>query len=255
MWTTVSRKSWGKKDSEKDTNGLRVIGAGLPRTGTTSLKVALEILGFGPCHHMNKIVRTPHRILEFIRAYDGEEIDFHKLMEGYGSTLDIPTSDFYKEIHQAYPQAKIILTVRDTSEKWFESFQNTVGILITSRFHYFCTYLLRFLHSLQIMLGKIYKRWNKEFGPITPSFHDQYNRRVMNENKEGEILVYNVKEGWPPLCKFLEVDIPQNIPFPNVNDTKEFTRKIKFAQIIGLFFWSVVAALFVLFIYIVMRIT
>jgi hypothetical protein len=86
MSTTLSRKPWGDNNSEKGANGLRVIGAGLPRTGTASLKVALEILGFGPCHHMSEIMQKPNRALEFIRAYDGEKIDFHKLMEGYGST-------------------------------------------------------------------------------------------------------------------------------------------------------------------------
>jgi hypothetical protein len=86
MSTTLSRKPWGDNNSEKGANELRVIGAGLPRTGTTSLKVALEILGFGPCHHMSEIMQKPNRALEFIRAYDGEKIDFHKLMEGYGST-------------------------------------------------------------------------------------------------------------------------------------------------------------------------
>jgi hypothetical protein len=88
-----------------------------------------------------------------------------------------------------------------------------------------------------------------------PSIHDQHNRRVINENKEGEILVYNIKEGWPPLCKFLEVDIPQNIPFPNVNDTKGFKRMMMFARIKGLFCWAAVGILFALLIYVVMRIT
>jgi hypothetical protein len=254
MSTTVSRKPWRDNNSEKDDNGLRVIGAGLPRTGTTSLKVALEILGFGPCHHMIDVFKKPYRTLEFIRAYDGEKIDFHKFMEGYRSTVDVPASDFYKEIHQAYPQAKIILTVRDSNEKWFESFQNTIGLVATNNFYYFSIYLLRPLRLQKIMGRKMLKKWNKEYGPMRPAIHDLYNRRVINENKEDELLVYNVKEGWPPLCKFLKVDIPQNIPFPKVNDTKVFNRKIMFAQIMGLFSWIMVGALFVLLIYVVMRI-
>jgi hypothetical protein len=169
--------------------------------------------------------------------------------------LDTPTSDFYKEIHQAYPQAKIILSVRDSSEKWFESFQNTIGSVVSSKFHGFSIYLFRFVRLHRIMVFKILKKWSREFGPVGPSFHDQYNKRVMNENKEDEILVYNVKEGWAPLCKFLEVDIPKNTPFPNINDTKEFKRKVMSARIMGLFSWMAVGILFLLLIYIVMRIT
>jgi hypothetical protein len=204
---------------------------------------------------MFEIMKKSERTLEFIRAYDGEKVDLHKLMEGYGSTVDAPTTDFYKEIHQAYPQAKIILTVRDSNEKWYESFQSTIGAAIASNFFYFSIYLIRTSRLQRIMLGKMLKKWNREYGPMGPSIHDQHNRRVINENKEGEILVYNIKEGWPPLCKFLEVNIPQNIPFPNINDTKGFKRMMMFARIKGLFCWAAVGILFALLIYVVMRIT
>src|ERR1700679_2922839 len=90
-----------RKSDSDNADSMRVIGVGLPRTGTTSLKAALEILGFGPCHHMVELFKLPNRTVEFIRAYDGENVDFHELMKGYGSTLDVPTVDFYKEIHQA----------------------------------------------------------------------------------------------------------------------------------------------------------
>ncbi|CAF1452463.1 unnamed protein product, partial [Rotaria sordida] len=96
---------------------LRVIGAGLPRTGTSSLKAALEQLGFGPCHHMAELFFKPERRILFSRALDGHKVDFYEIMKGYGSTVDAPTQSFYKEIHKAYPKAKIILTVRDSGEK------------------------------------------------------------------------------------------------------------------------------------------
>ncbi|CAF3698029.1 unnamed protein product [Rotaria sp. Silwood1] len=121
---------------------LRVIGAGLGRTDTSSLKAALELLGFGPCHHMSELFDKPDRSLQFIRAFDGDKVDFHELMKGYGSTVDSPTSDFYKEIHKAYPKAKIVLTVRDSGEKWFESFQNTVGPVSVDNYYYFAVYLI-----------------------------------------------------------------------------------------------------------------
>jgi hypothetical protein len=82
-------------------------------------------------------------------------------MEGYGSTVDAPTTDFYKEIHQAYLQAKIILTVRDSNEKWYESFQSTISAVIASDFFYFSIYLLRTSRLQRIMLGKMLKKWNR----------------------------------------------------------------------------------------------
>ncbi|CAF1376380.1 unnamed protein product, partial [Adineta ricciae] len=85
---------------------LYVIGVGLPRTGTSSLKAALEILGFGPCHHMSHLFYDPQRSLQFLRAFQGHEIDFKELMKGYGSTVDAPTEEFYEKIHQVYPKAK-----------------------------------------------------------------------------------------------------------------------------------------------------
>ncbi|CAF0782844.1 unnamed protein product [Adineta steineri] len=254
MTTITSRKPWGEKNIEKDVVKLRVIGAGLPRTGTTSLKAALEILGFGPCHHMVDLFKKPNRTLEFIRAYDGENVNFYKLMEGYGSTVDAPTCDFYKEIHQAYPQAKIILSVRDSDEKWFESLQNTIGSVATDNFYYFAVYPLRFLRLQSRMGWKCWKRWTRYYDGIKPSMHDQHNKRVINENKEGDVLIFNVKEGWLPLCKFLEVDIPQDIPFPNINDTKEFNRKILLGKILGTLSWIALGTLLILSIYIIMKI-
>jgi hypothetical protein len=83
---------------------------------------------------MEELFKKSNRTVEFIRTYKGENVDFHELMRGYGSTVDTPTLDFYKEIHQAYPQAKLILTVRDNGEKWFESFRNTIGKVETNIF-------------------------------------------------------------------------------------------------------------------------
>jgi hypothetical protein len=181
--------------------------AGLPRTGTSSLKAALEILGFGPCHHMSELLDKPDRCVEFLRAYDGDKVNFFKLIEGYGSTVDAPTVDFYKEIHQAYPKAKIVLTVRDSDEKWYESFKNTVEQFATDDGLFFVLYPIRSLRLQGIIARKILEKWIAEYGEIGPRIHSQHNARVIGENKEHDLLVFNVKEGWSPLCKFLGVDV------------------------------------------------
>ncbi|CAF5135466.1 unnamed protein product, partial [Rotaria sp. Silwood1] len=100
-----------RKNAADHTNNLRVIGAGLPRTGTSSLKTALEILGFGPCHHMTELLKKPEQGEIFLRIFDGYEADFRELLKGYRSSVDVPTALFYKELHQLYPQAKLILTI------------------------------------------------------------------------------------------------------------------------------------------------
>jgi hypothetical protein len=144
-WLMDRLKIHSKKSDYKDADYVRVIGAGLPRTGTSSLKAALEILGFGPCHHMVHLAADSSRCLSFIRALDGHEVDFYELMKGYGSTVDAPTEEFYKEIHQIYPNAKIILTVRDSGEKWFESVRNTIGPSATDILYLISVYPIRFL--------------------------------------------------------------------------------------------------------------
>jgi hypothetical protein len=225
-----------KTDSE-NADYLRVIGVGLPRSGTSSLQAALELLGFGPCHHMSELIDKPDQSVQFLRAYDGHKVDFHTLMKGYGSAVGSPVADFYKEIRQAYPQAKLVLTVRDSSEKWLESFDTTLRIVFLSKIFYCIVYLMKIVRLSCLVARKSGEKWTYEIGQIGPQFHDQYNARIINENKAGEVLVYNVKEGWPPLCKFLGVDIPQNIPFPNLNEAQHIKRQIKLAKIVGFSFW------------------
>ena len=256
MTKTVSRRStaqWRKNDISGHADYLHVIGAGLPRTGTSSLKEALEILGFDPCHHMTELFDKRGRSEEFIRAYRGEKVDFFGLMKGYGSTVDAPTTDFYKQIHQAYPKAKIVLTVRDSDEKWFESFEDTIGILATNNTYYYIIYLFRFLRLQATVTRLFYKKWQTEFGPITPKFHSFHNAKVLKENKAGDVLVFNVKEGWDPLCKFLGVDVPQDIPFPNVNERNNIKRMIRMITMIGFCSWILLGAIIFGAIYIIIK--
>ena len=103
---------------------LKVIGAGLGRTGTMSLKLALEQLGLGPCYHMAELMMNPTRAPLWIAAADGKP-DWEAIFEGYESTTDYPACDFWRELASAYPKAKLILTLRDPV-KWFESTQATV---------------------------------------------------------------------------------------------------------------------------------
>jgi hypothetical protein len=110
------------------------------------------------------------------------------------------------------------------------------------------------LRLVNIFNKKFSSKWIREYGEIGPSMHDKHNKRVINENKDKDILVFNVKEGWTPLCKYLEVDIPKDIPFPNINDTKTFQRTHLRIKLSGLFYWILLAILMVVFAYVILRI-
>jgi hypothetical protein len=104
---------------------LQVIGSGVGRTGTHSLKLALEQLGFGKCYHMEELLREPNRLVYFKQAEKGETVEWNKLFDGYMSAVDYPAARYYKQIIAAYPNAKIIHTTRD-AESWYSSAMETI---------------------------------------------------------------------------------------------------------------------------------
>ena len=104
---------------------LSVLGAGFGRTGTESLKKALEILGFGPCYHMFEVLPHQERVDQWVSLAQGKTPDWDEIFDGYHSSVDWPAAHFWRDIAEHYPDAKIILSVRD-SERWFESMSNTI---------------------------------------------------------------------------------------------------------------------------------
>jgi hypothetical protein len=103
----------------------RVIGAGFGRTGTSSLKCALEMVGFGPCHHMEEVIKRPAEVKTWEAAARGEKVDWGKFLRGWGATIDFPSALYYRELMQAFPEAKVILTVRDPAS-WYASVSQTI---------------------------------------------------------------------------------------------------------------------------------
>ncbi|KZT51176.1 hypothetical protein CALCODRAFT_503875 [Calocera cornea HHB12733] len=220
---------------------LTVIGAGFGRTGTSSLKEALEILGFGPCHHMSELVMKVGRCQAFIAAYNGEPTDWRKLMRGWASTVDDPTSDFVPELMAAYPKAKVILTVRDTSEAWWKSFQGTLAQMDSL-----------WTGALVASIPPLFLFWSvgrntrtfrsKTYGSHGPEAYEKHNARMIELVPKEKMLVFNVKEGWAPLCKFLGVPVPK-VPFPRTNETEYMLQKLRQARIGGAVAWTVEIAL------------
>ncbi|EJU05220.1 hypothetical protein DACRYDRAFT_103717 [Dacryopinax primogenitus] len=180
---------------------IRVIGAGLGRTGTTSLKQALEMLGFGPCHHMSVIPGKPAMVQTLVDAYHGNSVDFKTLLAGYVSILDNPGCDFVPQLMSAFPEAKIILTVRDSPEVWWRSVQDTVlkSMIPTTRYLalFFSPSLFNFMRvPREVRLG-----WLKTYGELGPVIYVKHNAKMLEIIPKEKLLVYNVKEGWEPFFK------------------------------------------------------
>lgn len=201
---------------------LDVIGAGFGRTGTLSLKLALERLGLGPCHHMVELIDNPRQLDLWARVAAGETPDWDVLYEGYRATADWPGVRFWRELTRHFPHAPVILTVRDP-RRWYRSARETI---------YRATFIppgdpLSGRH--RELVGRLV--WNDEFGG---RFADaEYAMRVFTEHNDAvrreipaeRLLEFEVGQGWAPLCGFLGVPVPDE-PFPRTNDLREFHDRI-----------------------------
>lgn len=209
---------------------LKVIGAGLPRTGTMSMKSALEILGFGPCYHMKDNFQNGDFNL-WTDYYENKTRDWGKVFKNYKSTVDAPGCFFWEELLKENPDAKIILTVRDNAEVWFSSCSETVFNQVDKSRHTLADRImialiprLRKAHRFfDVLLDKFNRDISKE-GCV--KFYENYIKDVKDKAPKDKLLVFNVKEGWEPLCKFLNVPVPKE-DFPKVNDRVEFNNRIK----------------------------
>jgi hypothetical protein len=215
---------------------LEVIGAGFGRTGTMSLKVALEELGFGPCYHMTEVFANPEHIESWKAAARGEPLDWDEVFRDYRATVDWPAAAFYEELMERYPDAKVILTVRD-SERWYESARTTIyGIQKTATsppFSLGALFLPRMKRMKRAALMAADLAWGDMFdGKFEDRRHaievfERWNEEVKERVPPDKLLVYEVKEGWGSLCEFLEVEVPKDKPFPHLNDAETFKRMIR----------------------------
>jgi Sulfotransferase domain len=189
---------------------LKVIGAGLGRTGTLSLKLALEQLGFGPCYHMQEVFAEDARHLSLWLDVVRGSPDWDAIFEGYQATTDYPCCTYWRELAELFPEAKIILSTRNP-DSWFDSASETI----------FSRTMLN-----EIMVGPA-----AEFvaGAVTGVFGDRISERdymtnwfrnwengVTSSVPPERLLVYEARQGWEPLCAFLGVPVPV-LPYPRAN--------------------------------------
>lgn len=205
---------------------LQVIGSGFGRTGTASLKIALEKLGFGPCHHMTEIFGHPEQVATWQAYVAGQPVDWGKFFEDYRSQVDWPGALAWRELAAAYPDAKVIHSVRP-EDSWWASFSATIAQLIS-------TYRDNDTlppHSIAMMGAMETAFANQIFrGPCTDrdvalAAYRKHTEAVRAAIPPGRLLVYDVAEGWEPLCAFLGVAVPEE-PFPRTNSTEEFLQRV-----------------------------
>jgi hypothetical protein len=224
---------------------MQLIGAGLPRTGTLTQKVALEMLGLGPCYHWVDVLADLDRVEQWDRAIDGDQ-PWDEIFRGFHSSADWPGGFFYAELAEAYPDAKVLLSVRDP-ERWEESFRDTIWDMC------YGDSLIRYVAHARAQIDPRWKRYlhlvdrmfwiergtfaaGRTPADMIAAMH-RHNDAVVQAIPAERLLVWQVTDGWEPLCEFLGVPVPAE-PMPHVNDRETFTDRVIGGGIAALENWQ-----------------
>ncbi|MGH9106342.1 MAG: sulfotransferase family protein [Acidimicrobiales bacterium] len=225
---------------------MKVIGAGLPRTATLTQKVALEALGFGPCYHMVNVLSDLASASRWLEALEGRS-DWDDIFGGFEAGVDWPVAFFHRDLMEAYPDAKVLLSMRD-GDSWERSMGDTIwGVF----------YGDMLIHDLSTAWGRVDPGWagyialmkemwaksgllgSENEGPGTGMMAramDRYNDEVKRTVPPERLLVWRPADGWEPLCEFLEVPVPAT-PLPHINDSKQFGERIVDASLAAIERW------------------
>ena len=194
---------------------LKVVGAGVGRTGTHSLKIALEQLLGGTCHHMIEVLGHPEEVPLWIDAIDGRPVDWDSMMKNYTAVVDWPGGSFWPELAAANPDALVILSVRDP-DQWFTSCSNTIfgGLRIMMEQGD------EWMAAMMRLLAQRFDDRVEDRDAMVAAF-DRHNEAVRAGIPKKRLLEWTVADGWDPICDRLGVPVP-DAPFPKVNTTAEF---------------------------------
>lgn len=212
---------------------LKVIDVGLGRTGTTSLKQALEELGLAKCYNFIGLYDNPEHPSKWLSASRGEKVDWEKLFEGYQSAVYWPPSCDYLEFLELYPDSKVVVTVRDP-EKWYKSMHDTV---YNNRLTIMRKLFLPIMGLFKPKFKTLYDVWHLQEETLWQNtFKGQFSNKkyaievflkhiedIKSKVPADRLLVFDVKDGWEPLCHFLKVTVPDTT-FPHVNDSAAFLK-------------------------------
>jgi len=197
---------------------LKVVGAGVGRTGTASLKLALEQLLGGRCHHMLEILNDPSQVPGWTEALEGRDVDWQELLSDYVTLVDWPGASFWREISAANPDALVLLSTRD-ADAWYRSASNTIFLGFDNPPPGFEPWFA----TVQKMFGE---RFSDDLGNPTAMMDafERHNAQVRAGVPAERLLEWTASDGWEPICERLGVAVP-NEAFPAINSTNE-TRAI-----------------------------
>ena len=198
---------------------LKVVGAGVGRTGTHSLKIALEQLLDGPCHHMVEVLGDPAQAPGWIDAIEGRPVDWSTMLNGYVSIVDWPGCSFWPELFAADPDALVLLSVRDP-ESWYRSASNT----IFQSFDKAPPGMQPWMDAMRVLLRE---RFSDRFDDATAMMDafEHHNSAVRQAIPSTSLLEWTPNDGWEPICDRLGLEVPSE-PFPVTNTTEEFRAMI-----------------------------
>jgi hypothetical protein len=195
---------------------IRVVGAGLGRTGTHSLKVALEQLLGEPCYHMIEVFAHPEHVATWHAAALDEPVDWAALFADFGATVDWPGGAFWREISAAYPDAIILLSTRD-SAGWWKSADNTIFAMLRRGMP---PEMGEWATMVDAMLERRFGADIKDRDACIAAY-ERHNADVRANADPVRLVEWHPGDGWEPLCTALGVEVPDQ-PFPHVNSTDDF---------------------------------
>jgi Sulfotransferase domain len=194
---------------------LEVVGAGVGRTGTNSLKLALEQLLGEPCHHMYEIFVDQSQIPEWTDAIEGRPVDWSTMPKGYGALVDWPGASFWPELAEANPNALVLLSVRDP-ESWYRSASNTIFQVFDNA----PPEMRPWFESMRLLLGERFSNNLDDPSAMMTAF-ENHNDSVRRAIPAERLLEWTPGDGWGPICERLGLEIPDE-PFPKTNDTNQW---------------------------------
>ena len=201
---------------------IQVFGAGVGRTGTFSLKLAINQIGLGPCHHMEAVLHNmPTQVPLWSAALQGNP-DWKAIYDGFESAVDWPTAAFFRELLEAFPSAKFVLTERNP-ENWANSFGATIYKLLAGR-DQSPPEMKAWLDMCSGVIAKTGFPPGLDHDGLMSAFI-AHNEAVRSTIPASQLLIYEVKQGWGPLCEFLGKPAPDE-PFPRTNDRAEFWDRV-----------------------------
>ena len=197
---------------------LHLVGAGVGRTGTESLKIALERLLGGRCYHMLEVLSHPESVDYWAAAGRGEIPEWDQVFDGYVAAVDWPAAAYWPEISAAFPDAPVLLSTRNSAEEWYRSASQTIFALDPSMMPGF---------NAPGFVEGMFGRFTFELDNPRAAMdaYEAHNRRVRESIEPGRLIEWQPGDGWKPLCQALGVPEPED-PFPHVNTTDMFRQRL-----------------------------